>query len=424
MKTSHLFALTAISTALLSACEGGGSGSNGNNAPMITDLTVERGPILFASVSDANGISGQNIGNGVYRFTGSITYPVSTMGGYIDVNRSGTIDVGDIKAGELSLRVSTGTTLSVASTLAQDATLKARLLTLGFSETQLLNNTPTQDKMIAALSDEVYQFAVLNSITNLANITSTQLETLVSGIQARMTAYQGTTDTAAQLEAALATSLASDIDLLDSTEVAALSNTTDNPTLMVSSLPTYTLSQEQLDTLVYMWNEEKLAKDVYLALNAVQPSNQLSNIATKAEAQHQLSMESLLSKYNLIDTVVGSYNTANNTVITTLAEIPAGVYTLSPLQTLYNTLYAQGSVSKQAALETGCKVEVTDVNDLNADLVTAGTAQDLVSVFESLRAGSYNHYWAFDNGLKKLGVSTGCCSLGTDYCHPEYPQNN
>lgn len=421
MKTYHTLAITMISATLLAACDGGGGG-NATNAPTITDLTVERGPMLYANVSDANGVPAQNMGNGVYRFSGTITYPLSTMGGYIDVNRSGTIDVGDIKAGELRLRVNAGTTLSIASTLAQDTTIKARLLDLGFSESQLLNNTPTQDKMIAALSDEVYQFAVTNSITNLATITSTQLETLISGIHARMTAYQGTTDTAAQLEAALATSLASNIDILDSTEVATLAGTTDNPTLMVSSLPTYSLSQTQLDTLVYMWNEEKLAKDVYLALNAVQPSNQLSNIATKAETQHQLSMESLLSKYNLVNTVVASYNTANNTVITTLAEIPAGVYTLSPLQTLYNALYTQGNISKQAALETGCKVEVTDVNDLNADLITAGTAQDLVSVFESLRAGSYNHYWAFDNGLKKLGVSTGCCSLGTEYCHPEYPQ--
>jgi len=422
MQQRTLLAITFVAGTLLSACDGGGAGQAGNNMPTITDITVERGPILYASVSDANGMTSQPIGNGVYRFSGVITYPIKTMGGYIDVNRSGTIDIGDIKAGELSLGVASGTMLSIASTLAQDATIKARLLTLGFTESQLLNNTPTQDKMIAALSDELYQFSVTNTISNLASITSAQLETLISGIQGRMTAYQGTTETAAQLEATLATTLAANIDILDSNEVAVLNSTTDNPTLMVSSLPTYSLSQTQLDTLVYMWNEEKLAKDVYLALNAVQPSNQLSNIANKAESQHQLSMESLLTKYNLVNTVIASYNTANNTAITTLAEIPAGVYTLSPLQTLYNTLYTQGSVSKQAALETGCKVEVTDVNDLNADLNTAGTAQDLVSVFESLRAGSYNHYWAFDNGLQKLGVSTGCCSLGTEYCHPEYPQ--
>lgn len=422
MKQRTLLAVTLITGSLLSGCDGGGAGQAGNNMPTLTDITVERGPILYASVSDANGMTAQPVGNGIYRFSGTVTYPIKTMGGYIDVNRSGTIDIGDIRAGELSLGVASGITLSVASTLAQDAAIKARLLTLGFTEYQLLNNTPTQDKMIAALSDELYQFSVTNAITNLASITSAQLETLISGIQGRMTAYLGTAETAAQLEATLATALAANIDILDNSEVAVLNSTTDNPTLMVSSLPTYALSQTQLDTLVYMWNEEKLAKDVYIALNAVQPSNQLSNIATRAETQHQLSMESLLSKYNLMSTIVASYNTANNTAISTLAEIPAGVYTLSPLQTLYNTLYAQGSLSKQAALETGCKVEVTDVNDLNADLITAGSAQDLVSIFNNLRFGSYNHYWAFDNGLKKLGVSTGCCSLGTEYCHPEYPQ--
>jgi hypothetical protein len=35
-------------------------------------------------------------------------------------------------------------------------------------------------------------------------------------------------------------------------------------------------------------------------------------------------------------------------------------------------------------------------------------------------------YWAFDNGLKKLDISDGCCSLGTingvNYCQPDYPQ--
>ncbi len=48
-------------------------------------------------------------------------------------------------------------------------------------------------------------------------------------------------------------------------------------------------------------------------------------------------------------------------------------------------------------------------------------------LFTVLRDASYNHYWAFDKGLKDLGVSDGCCSLGTidgiNYCHSEYPKN-
>jgi len=46
-----------------------------------------------------------------------------------------------------------------------------------------------------------------------------------------------------------------------------------------------------------------------------------------------------------------------------------------------------------------------------------------LDVFNFLRDGSYKHYWAFDKGLKNMGIDNGCCSLGTNYCHPEYPQN-
>lgn len=68
-------------------------------------------------------------------------------------------------------------------------------------------------------------------------------------------------------------------------------------------------------------------------------------------------------------------------------------------------------------------VEVTDINDLLADIETARAdgATDIVAAFEFLRDGSYSHYWAFDNGLKNMGVTDGCCSLGDAYCHPEYP---
>ncbi len=49
-------------------------------------------------------------------------------------------------------------------------------------------------------------------------------------------------------------------------------------------------------------------------------------------------------------------------------------------------------------------------------------ARDALQTFDSLRRGSYNHYWAFDRALKRMGISNGCCSLEREYCHPEYPQ--
>ncbi len=108
---------------------------------------------------------------------------------------------------------------------------------------------------------------------------------------------------------------------------------------------------------------------------------------------------------------------------TPIEEMDAGTYDIAAIQTLYDDLVAQGSTSEIDALKVGCIIEVVDVNDLNRDIALAESedATDIVTVFSFLRDGSYNHYWSFDKGLKNKGVAEGCCSLGTEYCHPEYP---
>lgn len=60
---------------------------------------------------------------------------------------------------------------------------------------------------------------------------------------------------------------------------------------IINETITENLTNEQKFTLAYMWNEEKLAKDIYLELNKVHPSNTLYNIATRAETKHQASVE-------------------------------------------------------------------------------------------------------------------------------------
>lgn len=197
-------------------------------------------------------------------------------------------------------------------------------------------------------------------------------------------------------------------------------STLSNQILVLNSLPTYTLTEAQKDSLYYMWNEEKLAKELYLALNAVYPANSLANIATNSETQHVNSMEGLLDKYQLTQNVIDQYNQSHpDAPVTQLSEIPAGVFTIPSLQTLYNSLYQEGIASANASLLAGCKVEVTDVNDLDEKIASAEATKDLIAFFEVLRAGSYNHYWSFDNGLKKAGVTEGCCSLGSDFCRTE-----
>jgi hypothetical protein len=191
---------------------------------------------------------------------------------------------------------------------------------------------------------------------------------------------------------------------------------------------TYNLSQANKNDLAYMGNEERLAYDVYIYLYNYhgQSIRQLYNIASRSESNHISIVRSLVNKYNITPNDLTNLTTTPVASSTTdQSSLPSGKYDIGAIQDLYNALIAKGKNSVKDALEVGCMVEVTDINDLNQKIANAESsgAQDLVDAFNILRDGSYNHYWAFDAGLKNIGVSAGCCGLGDAYCHDEYPKN-
>lgn len=196
------------------------------------------------------------------------------------------------------------------------------------------------------------------------------------------------------------------------------------PTTVTTALSSdkSTLNQELQDSITYMYNEEKLAKDVYLNVYEKQPLKQLYNIATKSETKHEDAVNELAIKYDLNITLYP--DTEEPYDKKSLDAYGSGEYPVVAIQELYDTLYDKGIQSSKDAYEVGCMVEVTDIDDLDKYIVQAtdSNASDVLAVFNFLRDGSYNHYWSFDAGLKSIGVSEGCCSLGTTYCHPEYPQ--
>ena len=197
--------------------------------------------------------------------------------------------------------------------------------------------------------------------------------------------------------------------------------------------PVSKLSQELTDTLAYMGNEERLAYDVYNALYDRYGTQQFTKIATNGEYQHITAVQALIQKYKLSDDVsftnidlepLGYMNTS-------IEDMQAGTYDILAIQDLYDYLMDLAT-DEIAALKVGCIIEVVDVNDLNRDIALAEAegAADIVTVFNFLRDGSYNHYWSFDKGLQNKGVTDGCCSLGiidgVDYCktEEEYPPSN
>jgi len=194
---------------------------------------------------------------------------------------------------------------------------------------------------------------------------------------------------------------------------------------------TENISQELKDALSHMGNEERLAYDVYMNLYNYHATNnsveiqQLYNIADRSEKTHVGIVQSVVQRYNLDADDLTNVETplADNTIA--FEDLPSGQYDIPAIQELYDALYEKGILSQQDALEVGCMVEVTDINDLDEYIAIAeeSDATDVVEAFKVLRSGSYNHYWAFDKGLKNLGIEEGCCSLGDEWCHSEYPQN-
>jgi len=184
----------------------------------------------------------------------------------------------------------------------------------------------------------------------------------------------------------------------------------------LSKYPVSTLTPELKNSLAYMGNEERLAYDIYQNLykyhvtESATEIKQMKNISEKSEIKHVGIVQDLVKRYALNPEDVSNVVNPVKDRTVTFENMPSGQYDVPAIQSLYDTLYAKGIVSTTEALMVGCMVEVTDVNDLDKYVALAkkSNATDVLEAFKVLRDGSYNHYWAFDKGLKKAGVSNGC----------------
>ncbi|WP_298292016.1 DUF2202 domain-containing protein [Thiomonas sp.] len=155
----------------------------------------------------------------------------------------------------------------------------------------------------------------------------------------------------------------------------------------LASLPASPLSTEEANALLFMREEEKLARDVYLLLGTQWGQKVFSNIAA-SEQQHMDAVALLLTRYALPDPAAG---------------MAAGTFSSAELQQLFNALTAQGQASLVAALTVGATIEDLDIKDLQTRLAQTDNA-DVQLVFNELMKGSRNHLRAFIGQLSTLGV--------------------
>jgi hypothetical protein len=146
------------------------------------------------------------------------------------------------------------------------------------------------------------------------------------------------------------------------------------------------LSKAEGDALVFMREEEKLARDVYLTLYQKWAMPVFQNIAG-SEQQHTDRIRMLLSTYGLADPV---------------KDGRVGAFTNPQLASLYAQLVEQGKKSLPDALKVGALIEETDIGDLQKALQDT-TRPDIVMVYSNLMRGSRNHLRAFVGQITRSG---------------------
>jgi hypothetical protein len=148
-----------------------------------------------------------------------------------------------------------------------------------------------------------------------------------------------------------------------------------------------TLSKAEADGLIFMREEEKLARDVYTNLSKKWRSRPFGNIA-QSEQSHMDAVLALLKKYG---------------VKVTSEKLGPGKFENTDLQKLFDQLVERGQKSRKDALEVGALVEETDIADLLKR--RNGTEKaDILATYNQLLFASGNHIRAFSRNLKGAGA--------------------
>jgi hypothetical protein len=137
-----------------------------------------------------------------------------------------------------------------------------------------------------------------------------------------------------------------------------------------------------------MREEEKLARDVYLAMGDKWGLAIFDNIAG-SEQRHMDAVLELLEARGIEDPV---------------GDSAAGVFLNQDLQNLYDELIERGLESPDEALLVGATIEDLDIRDLRS-AVAASSDSDVQRVLGNLERASLNHLRAFSRQLEKNGIA-------------------
>lgn len=138
----------------------------------------------------------------------------------------------------------------------------------------------------------------------------------------------------------------------------------------------FAITDKQKDDLVFMYQEEKLAHDVYVTLGKEYGLKVFNNISN-SEAKHMDEIKTLLTTYKI-----------------PVPSLKFGEFSDKGLQNLYNNLIKSGETSSKSAIKVALAIEDKDILDLKEKIKNAPT--DIKIVYQNLLKGSENHKKAFN----------------------------
>lgn len=169
-------------------------------------------------------------------------------------------------------------------------------------------------------------------------------------------------------------------------DVDATGSTTIN-TSNLNNIPLSALSAGEEESIAFMREEEKLARDVYTALYTIDGTQIFTNIAA-SEQTHTDAVLALIKRYDLVDPMqIDTY----------------GIFKNVELQLIYDSLIISGSISLLEAFYVGATVEELDIYDLQNQLDNVIDNEDIIFIYRNLLKGSRNHLRSFDKQIKNNG---------------------
>ena len=145
------------------------------------------------------------------------------------------------------------------------------------------------------------------------------------------------------------------------------------------------LTKEQKEMLFFIYQEEKVARDVYIALAKIYKSEHAFTLMQISEQRRVDSARDLCNTYGV--------ETSN------IDESRVGEFESTVLQIFYDACTEKGARSLFDAFKIAELIEITDIDDL--EQASIGMPDDVVSVYEDLRKGSLRRLDSFQSALAK-----------------------